>query len=113
MSRILLLPHGAQAGNHGQSIRDIVFILTKNTVGVGFQFRDRTDIDRHPAKDISERPLGAFQAVVRLGVDIEVVEACHPATAIGLAVEAQFLGKAAGVYPCVVRQLVHWRSRRR
>ena len=104
---VFLFPHRPQSANECDAISQIVLELTEDAVGIRFQSGSGPHVNRNAAEYISKRTLGALETVVRLGVNIEVENACNPARAVRFAAQTQLLRKAGGIHRGIVSELVY------
>ena len=95
----------AQPADQGYAVVEGILILAEHGIGIGFQHGIGAYILGRAGNAVG----GDLQPVVRIRIDIQVVQAQHPVAVFRAAGQARFLGEAGGVRARIVRQLVHWR----
>ncbi len=82
------------AGDQRPLIGKLPIDLAIQRVGVGFELGVHALISRPEEGDAVDRK---FQSIVRIGVDVQVIETGDPGRLVGRAVEPEFLCQAVGI----------------
>ena len=96
---VLLLLDDAPAGDQGPGVGQFPLDLAEQRVGIRLQRGIGAQIEGCAGNDAVDRE---FEAIVGVGIDIEIEEAADPGHRIGLAIETEFLGEAGSVNGSVV-----------